>query len=99
MKLYYSDFLSAHRACAVARQGGDRGDRRVSPLRPGVSDHLETRDWMVGGELTVADFTVALCLPYAEGAKIPLDDFPVVRRWHDRLSAAVPVWTSAFPER
>lgn len=61
-----------------------------------LNDHLEGRDWLVGDDLTVADFAVAIALPYAEQARIPLADFPEVQRWHDRLNR-LPAWTEPFP--
>jgi glutathione S-transferase len=35
-------------------------------------------------------------LPYAEKAKIPIDEFPEVRRWHDQLNA-FEAWREPFP--
>lgn len=61
-----------------------------------LDDHLGGRDWLVGERPTVADFAVAVTLPYAEDARIPIDDFPDVRRWHDRLNA-FPAWREPFP--
>ena len=63
-----------------------------------LNDHLENRKWLVGNDLTVADFSVAVTLPYAEQAAIPLDDFPEVRRWHDQLNE-FDAWREPFPGR
>ncbi|MEP6771026.1 MAG: glutathione S-transferase family protein, partial [Polaromonas sp.] len=38
--------------------------------------HLKGRKYLVGDALTVADFAVAITLPYAEKARLPLDGFP-----------------------
>ncbi|MEP7184306.1 MAG: glutathione S-transferase family protein [Rhodanobacter sp.] len=62
-----------------------------------LDDHLRDRHWLVGESLTVADFSVAVALPYAERACIPLDAFPAVRRWHERLSE-LDAWREPFPE-
>jgi glutathione S-transferase len=35
-------------------------------------------------------------LPYAERARIPLNAFPAVRRWHDRLNE-LDAWREPFP--
>ncbi|MBB6247979.1 glutathione S-transferase family protein [Rhodanobacter sp. A1T4] len=58
--------------------------------------HLEGRRWLVGNQLSVADFTVAITLPYAEHAHIPLDDFRHVRDWHNRLNE-LEAWREPFP--
>jgi len=63
-----------------------------------LSDHLKGRTWLVGDTLTVADFSVAVTLPYARDAQIPLDEFPEVRRWHDQLYA-FEAWREPFPPR
>lgn len=61
-----------------------------------LDEHLRDRRWLVGDTLTLADFAVACGLPYAERARIPLDDFPAIRRWHDRLNE-VDAWREPFP--
>jgi glutathione S-transferase len=61
-----------------------------------LDGHLKGRKWLVGDGLTVADFSVAVTLPYAEKAKIPINDFPEVRRWHDQLNA-FDAWREPFP--
>ena len=63
-----------------------------------LNDHLAGRRWIVGGGLTVADFSVAMTLPYAEEARLPLDEFINVRRWHDRLNE-IEGWREPFPAR
>jgi len=63
-----------------------------------LSDHLKGRTWLVGDTLTVADFSVAVTLPYARDAQIPLNEFPEVRRWHDQLNA-FEAWREPFPPR
>ncbi|HLI10782.1 MAG TPA: glutathione S-transferase family protein [Alphaproteobacteria bacterium] len=61
-----------------------------------LDDHLRGRDWLVGGGLTLADFAVAVTLPYAEEGRIPVAEFPEIRRWHARLEA-LPAWREPFP--
>jgi glutathione S-transferase len=65
----------------------------------GVLDaHLAGRTWLVGDGITVADFSVAMMLPYADEAKLPLGEFANVRRWHDRLNE-IESWREPFPVR
>jgi glutathione S-transferase len=61
-----------------------------------LDGHLHDRSWLVGDGITVADFAVAAMLPYAERARIPLNAFPAVRRWHDRLNN-LDAWREPFP--
>lgn len=61
-----------------------------------LDTHLHDRRWLVGHSLTMADFAVAAMLPYAERARIPLDEFPAVRRWHERLNG-LDAWREPFP--
>ncbi|GAC1325760.1 MAG: glutathione S-transferase family protein [Collimonas sp.] len=61
-----------------------------------LNTHLNDRKFLVGDSLTVADFAVAVTLPYADVAHLPLGDFPAVQRWHDRLNA-LPAWREPFP--
>jgi glutathione S-transferase len=63
-----------------------------------LNDHLKDRKWLVGDQLSVADFSVAVTLPYAAKAEMPLDEFPEVRRWHDQLNA-LEAWREPFPQR
>jgi glutathione S-transferase len=63
-----------------------------------LNNHLKSRKWLVGDKLSVADFSVAVTLPYAGQASMPLDDFPEVRRWHDQLNA-LEAWREPFPQR
>jgi glutathione S-transferase len=61
-----------------------------------LNDHLRGRAYLVGDGLTVADFAVAITLPYAERARIPLAGFTAIERWHGRLSE-LPAWLEPFP--
>lgn len=63
-----------------------------------LNDHLKGRTWLVGDGLTVADFSMAVPLPYADSAHMPVDEFPEIRRWHDRLNA-LEAWRDPFPAR
>jgi glutathione S-transferase len=61
-----------------------------------LNDHLRGRDYVVGDTLSVADFAVAIALPYAEKAKIPVGEFPEIVRWHARMNE-LPAWRDPFP--
>jgi len=40
---------------------------------------------------------VAITLPYAGKTGLPLDAFPAIRRWHERLQQ-LPAWREPFPQ-
>lgn len=62
-----------------------------------LDGHLQEHRWLVGDGLTVADFAVAVTLPYADRAHIPLGKFPAIKRWHDQLNE-IEAWREPFPE-
>ena len=61
-----------------------------------LNDHLRGRKFLLGDMLTIADFSVAVTLPYAEEARIPLAGFGEIERWHGRLNE-LPAWREPFP--
>jgi glutathione S-transferase len=69
------------------------GFRRFAAV---LNGHLAGRRWLVGDSLTVADFSVAVVLPHADKARMPLEEFPEMRRWHDRL-CEFDAWREPFP--
>lgn len=64
---------------------------------PILDAHLVTRDYVVGDNITVADFALASALPYAEPAGIPMRGLPAIRRWHERLQC-LDAWNDPFPQ-
>jgi len=61
-----------------------------------LDDHLRQRRYLLGDRLTIADLAVAVSLPYAQEAKIPIAGFSAIARWHDRLTE-LPAWRQPFP--
>lgn len=49
--------------------------------------HLATRSYMVGGQLTLADFSVAMPLLLAGPAELPVGDYPQMRGFLARMAA------------
>ena len=56
---------------------------------------LSTRPWVLGGELSYADFRMASFLPHHALARLPLHDFPAISAWYARLEA-LPAWADPF---
>ncbi|HET9817802.1 MAG TPA: glutathione S-transferase family protein [Rhodanobacteraceae bacterium] len=61
-----------------------------------LDNHLRDHRWLVGDTLTLADFAVGVTLPYAERARIPVDEFPAIKRWHEQLNE-LEAWREPFP--
>lgn len=61
-----------------------------------LNAHLSGRRYLVGESLTIADFAVAVTLPYAAQIGLPLDEFREVRRWHAGLEE-LDAWREPFP--
>ncbi len=57
--------------------------------------HLRDRDFLLGRDLSVADFAVSAALPYATDIRLPLESFPAIRGWHARLHD-LPGWREPF---
>jgi glutathione S-transferase len=58
----------------------------------GVLDkHLAGRRWLVWDGVTLADYAVAAPLMYRERARLPLDDYPHLLAWFERVQA-LPAW-------
>lgn len=61
-----------------------------------LDEHLKGRNFLVGDSLTVADFAVGVALPYAQRARIPVDEFPELARWYAGMET-LPGWLEPFP--
>ena len=46
---------------------------------------LEGKEWIVGDAPTLADFAVGAGLTYAAPMRLPLDDYPNVKTWGERV--------------
>jgi glutathione S-transferase len=58
--------------------------------------HLAGRPYLVGNEPTLADFSVAAPLIYAREAQLPIEPYPNVRTWFERV-IALPGWRETAP--
>jgi glutathione S-transferase len=59
--------------------------------------HLAKQPYLVGKEVTLADFSVAAPLFYADRANLPVAPFARVRDWFGRVSA-LPCWRETAPQ-
>jgi glutathione S-transferase len=76
----------------------DRASRQVAQFAAVLEQHLAGRDWLVGDQLSLADFAVAASLMYTEQAKLPVTQYPKLMAWYGRIQQldawkqTVPVW-------
>jgi glutathione S-transferase len=61
-----------------------------------LDDHLSGRSYLVGKDVTLADFSAAAALFYTKEAELPLAAYPHVRDWFARVSA-LPAWRDTAP--
>jgi glutathione S-transferase len=59
--------------------------------------HLAKQPYLVGKDLTIADFAVAAPLLYAKEANMPVGAYTHLRSWFDRV-AALPCWRETAPQ-
>ncbi len=75
----------------------ERASREWRRAAAVLDGHLQHRSHVVGDSLTLADFALAVALPHATRARIPLAEFPAVQRWHERMNE-LEAWREPFPE-
>jgi glutathione S-transferase len=73
-----------------------RGEERLRRFAAVLDTNLADREYVVGAGLTLADFSLAASLTYAQPAKIPLDDYPNIRRWHAAVGR-IDAWKRTAP--
>ncbi len=59
--------------------------------------HFAKQPYLVGKDVTIADFAVAAPLLYAKEAEMPLGPYANLRGWFDRV-AALPCWRETAPQ-
>lgn len=72
-----------------------RGEQLFHPLAAVLDAHLRGRKWLLGERLTIADFSVATGLPFADAAQMPLAKYGEVTRWYDAFRK-LPGWQKSL---
>jgi glutathione S-transferase len=92
MTRFYLNFLAEkHRSAEVAAflQGRCKAALKV------LEGELESRDWLVGGGLTMADLSACAYLYYPEPWGFDRADWPAIDAWLTRISAT-PGWQHPY---
>jgi len=75
-----------------------RGEKQIQQFATVLNNHLENREWLVGNQITLADYAVVPPLMYIEQAKLPLTEYQHIMKWFDRIQQldtwkqTIPVW-------
>ena len=63
-----------------------------------IDAHLAKQPYLVGKDITLADFSAAAGLFYAKEAELPLGPYARIQEWFSRVSA-LPAWRETAPQR
>jgi glutathione S-transferase len=64
-----------------------RGEQNFVRFAAVLDGHLRGKTWLLGDQLTIADFSVGTLMPTAERLGLPLERFLEIRRWYQGLAA------------
>ena len=73
------------------------GEKEWRTFAPVLNKQLEGRKWILGADLTLADFSVGACFSYAEASGLPWNDYSHIKAWCARLSE-IPAWRNTAPK-
>jgi glutathione S-transferase len=68
-----------------------RADGELQRFGAVLDAHLAGREWVSGDHLTLADFTLSSALADIEAAKMPMQPYPNILAWLERLRT-LPAW-------
>jgi len=74
-----------------------QGEKDWHACAPILNGQLEGKKWLLGDELTLADFSVGACFSYAEASGLPMNDYPHITAWLARLNE-LPAWKNTAPK-
>ncbi|HEV7317329.1 MAG TPA: glutathione S-transferase family protein [Ensifer sp.] len=60
-----------------------------------VEAELAERAWLLGDTVSYADFRMATILPFNDVARLPIDDYPALKRWYAQLDV-IDAWRDPF---
>ncbi len=72
-----------------------RGEAQFHKHAKVLNGYLKNQKWLVGSDLTIADFAVGATMALAVPAQYPVADYPEITRWYNAI-AALPAWQKAL---
>ncbi len=73
------------------------GEKEWRTFAPVLDAQLANRKWILGSDLTLADFSVGACFSYAEPSGLPMGDYGHIKAWLSRLTE-IPAWKNTAPK-
>jgi glutathione S-transferase len=74
----------------------ERGAADLAQAAKVLNAHLAEREWLVGSQVTLAEYAVAAPLMYMQQARLPLEDYPHLLAWFARVQE-LPAWRHTIP--
>jgi glutathione S-transferase len=73
-----------------------KAEAQLAQFATVLDDHLAARQWLVGDQLSLADFAVAPALMYTEQAKLPVTQYQHLMAWYERVRG-LDAWKNTEP--
>lgn len=73
-----------------------KAEAQLAQFTTVLDDHLAERQWLVGDQLSLADFAVAPALMYTEQAKLPVTQYRHLMAWYERVRG-LDAWKNTEP--
>ena len=74
----------------------EKGNLQVQRFATVLDDHLQGREWLVGNNVTLADYAVGAVLELAEAAHMPVEPYRNIRRWYGNIEK-LEAWKKSAP--
>lgn len=75
----------------------EKGIKAFHEFAPVLNGQLEGNKFILGNELSLADFSVGADFTYAAPGKFPLENYPHIRKWLAQLDE-IDAWKSTAPK-
>lgn len=75
----------------------EKGVKAVQRYGAVLNQCLEGKQFLVNGQLTLADFSVASPLAFSEACSFPIEDFNHLKAWYGRM-LELPAWKNNLPK-
>jgi glutathione S-transferase len=72
-----------------------RGEQEFHRYAAVLDKHLKGRKWLLGNDLTIADFSLGAWVAVAGPFQLPIARYTEILRWYDTL-ASLPAWAASI---
>lgn len=73
-----------------------KAEAQLAQFATVLDNHLAGRQWLVGDQLSLADFAVAPSLMYTQQARLPVGQYRNLMAWYERIQQ-LEVWKNTEP--